>query len=43
MKGEAYHETAEEPKPTSEMTAVSGRSPGSQMAVRSVMGKSGSY
>lgn len=43
VKGEAYHETAEEPKPTCEMTPVSGRSPGSQMAVRSVMGQSGSY
>lgn len=37
MKGEAYHEAAEQPKPTCEITPVPDRSPGSQMAVRSVM------
>lgn len=43
MKGEGYHEAAEELKPTCEMTPVPGRSPRSQVAVRSVMAESGLY
>lgn len=43
MKAEGYHEAAEEPKPTCDMTPVPGRSPGSQMDIRSVMAESGSY
>lgn len=43
MKGEGYHEAAEEPKPTCEITPVPGRSLGSQIDVRSVMAESGSY
>lgn len=37
MKGEGEQEAAEEPKYTCEMTPAPGRSPGSQMAVGSVM------
>lgn len=38
--GKGYHEVAEEPKPTCEMSAIPGRSPGSWMAVKE---ESGSY